>query len=357
MKIPSDLLSRAAEEAVRRLALAQLERAAAARQQLVEGDRDEALHDFRVALRRLRSLLRSHRSSFSVEFPKKALRRVAALARDTNPGRDAEVQLAWLASFTGELKPSQRAGHRELARELAQRRDESYRKVEREIVRDFNAIAGSLGARLAAYHVVVDLERPAQPRTFATATREALTPGAAEFFGRLGAIETAADEAAGHAARIAAKRLRYLIEPVIPWLPAARRPVELLKDLQDLLGELHDGQLLAAHVGQSLAEIESKRAQQLIEETLEGPLPLSQAPPSRRRERAGLIAVARMLGARRNQLFARLAEDWLGENAPRREELAGELADVAQGLTTAPRRGSAGTRPAAARPAAPKRKR
>ena len=71
MKIPADLLARPAEEAVRRLALVQLERAAAARSQLVEGDREEALHDFRVALRRLRSLLRSHRSVFAVEFPKK----------------------------------------------------------------------------------------------------------------------------------------------------------------------------------------------------------------------------------------------------------------------------------------------
>ena len=357
MKIPADLLARPDEEAVRRLAFAQLERAAEARQQLVEGDREEALHDFRVALRRLRSLLRSHRSSFSVEFPKKALRRIAALARDTNPGRDAEVQLAWLASFAEELKPAERAGHRELVRELAQRRDESYRKVEREIVRDFTGIAEKLGARLASYHVAVDLERPARPASFAAATREALTPGAAEFLDKLGAIETAGDEAAGHAARIAAKRLRYLLEPVTPWLPVARRPVELLKDLQDLLGELHDGQLLAGHVGQSLAEIESKRAQQLIEDTLEGPLPPAQAPPpSRRRERAGLIAVAKMLGARRSQLFSRLAEDWLGESAPRREELVGELAEVAGALTSAPRRRPAESRPAKRAPASRRRR-
>ena len=355
MKIPADLLARPAEEAVRRLALVHLERAGEARKQLVEGDRDEALHDLRVALRRLRSLLRSHRSSFSVEFPKKALRRVAELARDTNPGRDAEVQLAWLASFAEELKPAERSGHRELARELAQRRDESYRKVEREIVRNFTAIADDLGARLAVYHIAVDLGRPARPATFAAATREALSPVAAELFAKLGAIATAADEAAGHAARIAAKRLRYLVEPVAPWLPAASRPVELLKDLQDLLGELHDGQLLAAHVGHSLAEIESKRAQQLIESTLEGSLPPAQAPaPSRRRERAGLIAVARMLGARRSQLFARLAEDWLGENAPRREELAGELVKVADALASAPRRRPAGTRQASRPSRSPK---
>ena len=339
MKLPADLLARPAEEAVRRLALAQLERAAAAREQLVAGDRDEALHDFRVALRRLRSLLRSHRASFSVEFPRKALRRVAALARDTNPGRDAEVQLAWLASFAGELAPAQRAGHRELSNELAQRRDECYRKVEREIVRDFTAIAGKLASRLAAYRVAVDLERPARPASFAVATRDALGPATEEFLAKLAAIETAADETAGHAARIAAKRLRYLLEPVAPWLPAARRPIELLKDLQDLLGELHDGQLLAAHVGQSLAEIESKRAQRLIEDTLEGTLPTAQAPAkSRRRERAGLIAVARMLGSRRSQLFARLAAEWLAESAPSRQELAGELAGVASALAEAPRR-------------------
>ena len=122
------------------------------------------MHDFRVALRRLRSLLRSHRSAFSVEFPKKTIRRLAAMARDTNPGRDAEVQLAWLSSFAEELKPAERAGHRELARELAARRDESYRKVEREIVRDFAGIAEELGTRLVTYQVTVDLEHPSRPR-------------------------------------------------------------------------------------------------------------------------------------------------------------------------------------------------
>ncbi len=339
MKIPADLLVRPAEEAVRRLALVQLERASAARKQLVEGDREEALHDFRVALRRLRSLLRSHRSSFAVEFPRKALRRLAALARDTNPGRDAEVQLAWVESFAEELKPAERAGHRELARELAQRRDESYRKVEREIVRDFNGIAEDLGARLVAYRVAVDLERPARPASFAAATRAALTRSAGELLEKLGEIESVADETAGHAARIAAKRLRYIAEPVAPWITASQRPVELLKELQDLLGELHDGQLLAALVGQALAELESKRAQQLIEATLDGPEGSPQAgTPVRSRERAGLIAVARRLGVRRNDLFASLAQDWLGESAPARAQLVAALAEIDQSLAAAPRR-------------------
>ena len=352
MKIPADLLARPAEEAVRRLALVQLERAAAARSQLVEGDREEALHDFRVALRRLRSLLRSHRSVFAVEFPKKVLRRLAALARDTNPGRDAEVQLAWLATFTDELKPNERAGHGEIVRELAERRDESYRKVEREIVRDFAAIAEDLGSRLINYRVSVDLERPSRPPNFAAATRDALGRGGEELFENLTRIESAADEAAGHAARIAAKRLRYLIEPVAPWIEVASRPVEVLRALQDLLGELHDGQLLAAQVAHALAEIESKRAQILIAATLDESAGSPQtATPVRRRERGGLIAIARRLGARRSELFKNLAQNWLGDDSPLRLELRAALEALDTELGTRPGRrlASGGRRPLPAR--------
>ncbi len=344
MKIPADLLARPAEEAVRRLALAQLEKAAAARDQLVEGDRDEALHDFRVALRRLRSLLRSHRAAFTVEFPKKTLRRLAALARDTNPGRDAEVQLAWLATLAGDLKPAERAGHRELVRDLTERRDESYRKVEREILRNFAAIAEELGARLVVYQISVDLERSSRPRSFAAATREALARSGEELFEKLAKIETVTDESAGHAARIAAKRLRYLAEPLAPWIEATGRPVELLRALQDLLGEWHDGQLLAAHVAHALAEIESKRAQSLIAATLDGSAANPQAgAPVRRRERAGLIAVARRLGGRRSELFESLAHDWLGESAPLRLELLATLKALDEAL--APRPGRQSRRP------------
>lgn len=345
MKIPADLLTRPAEEAVRRLALVQLEHATEARQLLVDGDREEALHDFRVALRRLRSLLRSHRAAFSAEFPKRALRSLAALARHTNPGRDAEVQLAWLATFGAELKPGERAGHRVLSADLAGRRDESYRKVEREIVRDFAGIAEDLAARLVAYRVTINLAQPEPPPSFAAATREALVRSRDELFDKLARIGTVADETEGHAARIAAKRLRYLAEPLAPWIDGARRPVELLKALQDLLGELHDGQLLAAHVAQSLAEIESKRAQRLIADTLDGTDPASppgragqSLPALRRNERSGLIAVARRLGARRSDLFGSLTEGWLGETAPLREELIAALAVLDSSLATPPRR-------------------
>ena len=53
----------------------------------------EALHDFRVAVRRLRSVLRAYRRWLGRAAARKARRRFRSLAATTNDGRDAEVQL------------------------------------------------------------------------------------------------------------------------------------------------------------------------------------------------------------------------------------------------------------------------
>ncbi|MCU0627085.1 MAG: CHAD domain-containing protein, partial [Gemmatimonadaceae bacterium] len=62
MSLPdaSSLLVMPARRAPRAIALALVDDADAAMQRLVAGTDPEALHDFRVALRRLRSLLRAH---------------------------------------------------------------------------------------------------------------------------------------------------------------------------------------------------------------------------------------------------------------------------------------------------------
>ena len=205
----------------------------------------------------------------------------------------------------------------------------------------------------------MNLEQPAPPPSFAAATREALVRSRDELFDKLARIETVADETEGHAARIAAKRLRYLAEPLAPWIESARRPVELLKALQDLLGELHDGQLLAAHVAQSLAEIESKRAQRLIADTLDGTDPAS--PPEGPARPSDDTAERALRPHRRGPTARRAAEralrrarrsDWLGEAAPRRQELVAALEALDRSLATPPRRRPPRTPAAAARPVA-----
>ncbi|OYV66609.1 MAG: hypothetical protein B7Z74_10815, partial [Deltaproteobacteria bacterium 21-66-5] len=56
-------------------------------------------------------------------------------------------------------------------------------------------------------------------------------------------VRSAADVAAAHRARIAGKRLRYLLEPLRGDRGVAR-VVARLRTLQDRLGEFHDAQLL-----------------------------------------------------------------------------------------------------------------
>jgi len=90
------LLRRPAAASAAAIGLARLGEARAACTRLAnESDRD-ALHDFRVAVRRLRTVLRAFRRELKT-VPKKLERQLRDLTRATSGGRDAEVQLAWLA--------------------------------------------------------------------------------------------------------------------------------------------------------------------------------------------------------------------------------------------------------------------
>ena len=72
----------------------------------------EALHDFRVAIRRLRSLLRAYQDLTDAAIPRRLRRGLRALARATNASRDLEVKLAWLEAEKASLKPRERTGER-----------------------------------------------------------------------------------------------------------------------------------------------------------------------------------------------------------------------------------------------------
>jgi CHAD domain-containing protein len=91
------LLDRAAQEGVRLRALELLDVVAKERTRLDALDDTEAVHDFRVALRRLRSLLKAHRPRLGRKV-EKLRRKLGAIADKTSAARDAEVQLVWLAT-------------------------------------------------------------------------------------------------------------------------------------------------------------------------------------------------------------------------------------------------------------------
>ena len=70
----------------------------------------EALHDFRVALRRCRGVLRAYRPWLGKAAGKRVRSELRRLMRQTNRGRDAEVQIVWLEAARPSLRRSERAG-------------------------------------------------------------------------------------------------------------------------------------------------------------------------------------------------------------------------------------------------------
>ena len=311
-----ELLPRPAEEAVRRLALGLLDRAHEASARLAEPDDAEALHDFRVAIRRLRSTLRAYRPFLAGSLPKKQLRRLRNLSEATNAGRDAEVQLAWLGEARPALRRHERRGHDWLAVRLAARREAAYRKLERELARDFTRCEEKLRARPARYRIQLQLDEGWHPEPFARVLGAALAEHAAALAAALAEVRSLGDERPAHAARIAAKRLRYVLDPFAAEAPESQALAKRLRALQDLLGDLNDAHLLAGEIGAAFAVAASERASRLHELTLAG----GDAAPRLRRElrsneRPGLLALTRSLAGRREELFARLEREWLGERS------------------------------------------
>ncbi|HEY6157851.1 MAG TPA: CHAD domain-containing protein [Gemmatimonadales bacterium] len=292
-KAPPDLLARPAGNAAALIGLTLLEGARAALGRLADPDDTEALHDFRVALRRLRSTLRGFRPELGDAVPKKLQRRLRDLARTTGAGRDAEVQLAWIRDHAGALGRGSRGGLAWLRARLLDRRDRAYAAIREEVPPQFRRLERRV--RRALNRATSDRDRsPGQP-SFGTAATRLLRDQAVDLEQALDAARSPGDESAIHNARIAVKRVRYLLETLAGALADAAVLVAPCRRLQDLLGELHDAHVLAEELGDAVAEAAAAR-----------PTPAS----------AGPLALARLASETEARLFERLVTEWLDAKLP-----------------------------------------
>ena len=197
---------------------------------------DDSLHDFRVGLRRLRSWLRGFERSFRPSLRRRHLRRLRSIVRATNVARDAAVQSTWMGSHGQEIEISRQAGYEVMRSRLNRQRTKGVNRV-LGAVDTFHRLAPKLKRRLDV-----------NAELFGTILSDAILDAAAALEKSLSRIRGWDDARREHRARIAAKRLRYLIEPVAKLAEGGDAIVESLKSLQDLFGDLHDIQVFSSEL-------------------------------------------------------------------------------------------------------------
>jgi CHAD domain-containing protein len=321
MDAPAGFLARPPEEGARRLALSFLDQAAAAYPRLDDPSDTEALHDFRVGLRRLRSCLRAYQEILAGSLTKKLARRLRRLAAATGPGRDTEVQIEWLRDRGKHLARGHRAGLAWQLGRLDERMRAAYKELTGHLGARFPALEKELRERLSTYrtevHLGTDGPHPPHP-TLGDATAAILRRQVADLEDHLADVHHAGDEKEAHRARISAKRLRYLLEPLAEAdeLPGAAPLVKRLKAFQDLLGNLHDTHVLEAELAGAVEAAAAERSRRLLDLALQEAPDESLLRAARRRAlEPGLLALARQNRERRDALFAELEKDWLGGQA------------------------------------------
>lgn len=306
-----DLLAKPAPESARRVALAQLRRAEAAAERVADRRDPEALHDFRVAVRRLRSLLRAHRPLLDGGASPKVLRRLRRVARSTNAGRDAEVQAAWLrARFDAAPRGAARRGAEWLSRWLDGRRETEYSSAVARSRRRFSRLAPDLRQELATYRVTLE---PAAggasggDRSYGHFMASRLRDDVDRLRRRLAELAEEPGEVTAHRTRLAAKRLRYDLEPLLELLPEEQAVGEDLKRLQDLLGELNDANVFLRTLERAVVAAAEERARAAFAAALAGG---SASAAARRRHPAGGLLALADLASERQRAAERAVGAW-----------------------------------------------
>ncbi len=239
---PSDLLS----EGGRKVMAFHFGRLLTKQADVLASDDSEAVHQMRVATRRLRSTLRIFRPYYRQGSLRPFRRALRAVAEALGSVRDLDVYREHLAGYAKQQPAASRrelrllnaglaAPHAALRQALC---DYLVSEAHRDFLSEFAVFVQTplAGARSVAP------ELPVPQRVCEVAPRLIY-----EQYGIVRAYEPLLSRATPeqlHALRIEVKRLRYLIEAFGELLGSrAELPVEACKQLQDFLGELQDAEV------------------------------------------------------------------------------------------------------------------
>jgi CHAD domain-containing protein len=245
-------MTRPADEAARILALSYLRQIERARGRLDDPQDLEALHDFRVGIRRFRSCIRAYRPQLKASLNRKAGQSLRKLMRETNAGRDSEVQLTWLRNQTERMQPEDTQGLFWLIGRLEGRKLETLDPVTAKVGSQFDKTAAKLRRRLSILKVEIEPGPGRRDPALGQVTGDAIERHVSRLDEDLKQVVNASEVKQAHRTRVSIKRLRYLLEPVARWNPRSRDLVGRLKEAQDRLGELHDMHILSQEIASAV---------------------------------------------------------------------------------------------------------
>lgn len=201
----------------------------------------EFLHDYRVALRRTRSVLAQMKGVFPSAEVRRFRQAFAELGEVTNPLRDLDVYLARQKEYARLLPDPLRPAIAPLFDHLRRLRSEALSAVVARLTAD------EYSRLMAEWQAFLE-----QPPFDPEAANAAVPIGVLVHQRLLKRYQTMAEEAARlarssdpqalHALRIQGKKLRYLLEVFAGLFPAKKVTalVDHLKHLQDVLGDIND---------------------------------------------------------------------------------------------------------------------
>ncbi len=205
---------------------------------------ETALHDFRVAWRRLRTTTRFYRPQLRKVISKSTREALRDIADISGESRDIEVYLHWLAARQPD-DPREQQAHLWLTEVFTSRRNVANPGGVRQALGGFPQVRDALASALARE----EKRKTARDLTaFAVVVGATLSDATKELDKLLRRVNSIADHDRAHRSRIAGKRLRYVLEPLAEAEPDATKLVEKLKHLQDDVGEMRDANLFRSQI-------------------------------------------------------------------------------------------------------------
>jgi len=217
----------------------------------------EALHDMRVASRRLRETFKLFGLFYPAKKLKKASSSVKKITRLLGMPREMDVNVSLLQAYKTKISPPVQATHEYLLEifEFEQAR------LRRKMLKAFDKInLKALESELMMFsqsalqeskqpHLLVEARPDLEADAFFRQTPALMYERAAPILSFQPSSVVPPDDGKLHRLRIALKKFRYVLEICNPLHEGRfKKAIGLAKELQEILGKIHDNRVLVEHL-------------------------------------------------------------------------------------------------------------